>query len=573
MVLAPIVLFVYNRPWHTEQTLNALAENELADQSTLFIYADGPRSNASAEILKKIKETREIIRKKKWCKEVHIIESETNQGLADAVINGVTRVIDEYEKVIVLEDDLVTSRYFLRFMNDGLDLYSDEQKVISIGALNFFATDDQVPETFFIPIPDCWGWATWQNRWQLFESNPQKLLNQLREKELIDSFNLYGAYDFEAMLIDQIKGNVSSWAIRWQAVAYLENKLALYPKYSVTKNIGFDAQGTHGGEDKYSNLILFADHPIKIKKLPVLEDPAITKKMIAGYSSVTQISGKSKMKAIIKRGIKNILPPAMASIYRRFRQIDTHPAVWQGRYPTWESATEVTGGYNASNILEITRKATLKVKNGEAAGERDSVLFEDIPYVWPVTAHLLKIIIENNGKLNIIDFGGSLGSSYFQNKNMIPPNTKLSWNIVEQENYVRIGNEEISDEKLHFFYTIDEAYTQTNADTLLLSSVLQYLENPYDFFDKIISYGFENIIIDRTAFINGSEDMITVQTVPDSIYKASYPAWFFGNDRFKNYIKASYKILYEFDSEVDTPISLNNEAPAYWKGYILKKKN
>ena len=271
MTLAPIVLFVYNRPSHTEQTLNALAENDLADQSTLFIYADGPKHDATTETLEKIKKTREIIRRKKWCKEVNVIESEINKGLADSIINGVSKVINEYGRVIVLEDDIVTSKYFLKFMNDALDLYVDEQKVISVGALNFFATDDQVPDTFFIPIPDCWGWATWKDRWKLFEPNSQKLLNELRKKGLIEKFNLYGAYNFEQMLIDQIKGNVSSWAIRWQAVAYLNDKLSLYPKLSVTKNIGFDAQATHGGEDKFSKAIIFTKGPITIEKHPVLE--------------------------------------------------------------------------------------------------------------------------------------------------------------------------------------------------------------------------------------------------------------------------------------------------------------
>src|SRR5476651_318519 len=138
MQLAPIVLFVYNRPHHTEQALNALKLNGLASESTLYIFADGPKKGAPAETLADIKKTREVIRGKKWCKDVFIIEAEANKGLAASIINGVTDVVNKHEKVIVLEDDIITSKYFLQYMNDALSVYEDEQKVISVGAFNFF---------------------------------------------------------------------------------------------------------------------------------------------------------------------------------------------------------------------------------------------------------------------------------------------------------------------------------------------------------------------------------------------------------------------------------------------------
>ncbi|MDO3627496.1 methyltransferase, TIGR04325 family [Mucilaginibacter sp. BT774] len=571
MQTAPIILFVYKRPTHTEKVLTALAENILADASELYIFCDGPKDNAPSGDIENIVKTREIIKKKKWCKNVYISESSVNKGLATSVIDGVTEVVNKYGKVIVLEDDIIPSKYFLQFMNDALNIYQHDEKVLSIGAFNFFATDSEVGETFFIPIPDCWGWATWKDQWALFEPNPQKLLDKLRQCSLIEKFNLYGAYNFEKMLIDQIRGNISSWAIRWQAVAYLYNKLTLYPKFSVTKNIGFDSEGTHGGDDKYSNVIRFATHRIKVEKIPVQERPEITKRMMQGYFKVTQPQRKTKIKAQIKRKLFFILPPVLASIYRKFRPSKLVRLQWQGNYQTWEEAKEATGGYNDPNIFEITRKAVLKVKKGEAKGERDSVLFEEVQQVWPVTAHLLKIILENNGRLRIIDFGGSLGSSYFQNRAMIPANVILSWNVVEQDEYVKIGNAEIADNQLHFFSSINQAYEQSQADTILLSSVLQYLEKPYEFLDEILNYGFTNIIIDRTAFIDGPQDLITAQTVPESIYKASYPAWFFCYDHFKSFIKKHYEIIHEFNSEIDTPINLDNQIPAYWKGFILKR--
>ncbi|MFD2145603.1 hypothetical protein [Mucilaginibacter antarcticus] len=309
MNLAPITLFVYNRPDCAEQTLTALAANELASQSTLYIYADGPKPGADEQTLQSIEKTRTIIRQQQWCKEVIIIESESNKGLAPSVIAGITAVVNKHGSIIVLEDDIVTSKYFLRFMNDALTMYQPEPKALSIGALNFFATDKSVPDTFFIPIPDCWGWATWKDRWALFEPNPQKLLDKLRARKLVDKFNLYGAYDFESMLIDQLKGNVNSWDIRWQAMAFLEDKLALYPRCSVSKNIGFGAGGTHGGEDKYTSKLLFAKSPIVVNKIPVVEDPVITAKMIAGYKQITEQSEMLKIKLAIRQFVKDVLPP------------------------------------------------------------------------------------------------------------------------------------------------------------------------------------------------------------------------------------------------------------------------
>ncbi len=570
MNLAPIVLFVYNRPRHTGQTLNALAKNDLADQSVLFIYADGPKNDASTETLENIKKTRNIIKQKKWCKEVFIIESDTNKGLANSIISGVTEVVNKYGKIIVLEDDIVSSPAFLRYMNDALNVYEDNQKVISVGALNFFATDNKVNETFFVPIPDCWGWATWKNRWQLFEPNAQLLLNRLREKGLINKFNLNGVFNFESMLIDQIKGNISSWAIRWQAVAYLEDKLTLYPKYSVTKNIGFGMGGTHGGVDRFSKHIKFAVEKINVEKIPVEEDPYVTQKMIKGYWRTTQPSPLIKTKLKTRTYIKYLLPPIVNKIYRKIKPHRNNSILWQGNFKDWNEAKKISTGYENPLILEKTKNAILKVKNEEAASERDSVLFEHEQYSWPIITYLLKLAIENNNQLNIIDFGGSLGSSYFQNRNMIPDAVKLSWNIVEQSQYVEIGNKEITDNKLHFFYSISEAHKKTGADILLLSSVLQYLEKPYEFLDEIMSYSFKYIIIDRTAFIDDAADRITVQTVPESIYKATYPAWFFNENNFLNSFKRTYNIVTEFDSQVDYSTLAEDGTRLYWKGFLLK---
>ena len=571
MPLAPIVLFVYNRPRHTEQTLNALAANDLADQSILFIYADGPKAGASAEVLGNIQKTRSLIKAKKWCKEVHILESDVNKGLADSVIKGVTEVINKYEKVIVLEDDIVTSTSFLNYMNDSLNTYVDEQKVLSIGAFNFFATDKNVSDTFFIPIPDCWGWATWKNKWQLFESNPQKLLNKLRENNLIDKFNLGGAYNFENMLIDQIKGNINSWAIRWQAVAYLNNMLTLYPKYSVTKNIGFDADGTHSSSnDRYSKQTKFATTRIKVEKIVVAEDPSTIKQMTVGFARTTKPAIGQKIKADIKKLAGHFLPASAKAYYFKIKS-STKDSGWYGDYSSWQQAKQDSGGYDDSIILEKTKKAILKLKNGEAAFERDSVLFDKPEFNWPVLTILLKAAAENDKKLSVLDFGGALGSAYFQNRELLQSVSVLEWSIIEQPHYINTGNKFVADESLKFYSDVASCLRERKPNVLLLSGVLQYVELPYALIDQLINYDFNYIIIDRTAFINAKE-RLTVQKVPADIYPASYPAWFFDKAKFLDAFKIKYNRLADFEPYPGLVISLD-KANGYYKGFIFKKIN
>lgn len=249
--LAPIILFVYNRPWHTGQTLDALAKNELANESVLYIYADGAKENATEIDLQKIKEVREIISTFEGCKETHIIEREKNWGLANNVIEGITKIVNQYKKIIVLEDDLITSPFFLDFMNQGLDLYKDEQKVYGITGYSFFP-NNKLPSTFLLPLGSSWGWATWQRAWNDFESDAEKLVQQIKSQQLEKEFN-FGAYPYFQMLESQVQKKIDSWAIRFYASYFLQNASFLVPNQNLVYNIGMDASGTHCEEEIFDN--------------------------------------------------------------------------------------------------------------------------------------------------------------------------------------------------------------------------------------------------------------------------------------------------------------------------------
>jgi len=241
---APIVLFAYKRPDHLDQTLLALSKAFGATESEMTIFCDGPRG---AEDCDAVSEVRAIARRwaeTKSFKRVSVVERSHNLGLSQSVITGVSEMLTESETVIVLEDDLIVSRDFLRFMNDALQIYRDDETVVSIHGFTM-KVDVDLPQTFFIRGADCWGWATWRRGWDFFEADAESLLERLDASDRQEDFDFEGSFPYRGMLQDQVSGAVDSWAIRWYASAYLAKKLTLYPGESLVRNIGQEGSGTH----------------------------------------------------------------------------------------------------------------------------------------------------------------------------------------------------------------------------------------------------------------------------------------------------------------------------------------
>lgn len=300
MRLAPIVLFVYNRPWHTRQTVEALLKNELASESELFIFSDGPKDEKSA---KEVNGVRRYIKTIDGFKKITVIEREKNCGLADNIIDGVTKIVNEYGKIIVLEDDLVTSPYFLKFMNAALELYKFDDRVISIHGYCY--PIDGLPESFFLRGADCWGWGTWKRGWDLFEEDGQKLLDKLEEKKLMRLFDFNGAYRYTQMLRDQIAGKNDSWAVRWYASAFLQERLTLYPGTSLIRNIGLEGSGTHCGASNAFDVKL-AQNPISVKRIDIIEKLEV-RRAIENYFRSLKSSPEKKILSFIKNYFNNVI--------------------------------------------------------------------------------------------------------------------------------------------------------------------------------------------------------------------------------------------------------------------------
>lgn len=268
MNCAPIVLFTYCRPWHTRQTVEALLKNTEAVQSDLIIYSDAPKNE---KVCQGVEETRAYIRSVKGFKSIQIVERQENWGLAKNLIDGITKVVNGYGRVIVIEDDIVVSPYFLKYMNDGLDLYNDNNEVASIHGY-VYPTGKKLPETFFIKGADCWGWATWARAWKCFNSDANYLLDNIVAKGLQKEFDFDNSYPYVEMLKAQVRGDVNSWAICWYASTFLNNMYTLYPGKSMVRQIGMDGVGgTHSAQTSIYDVDLCM-YPVKVELLfPIME--------------------------------------------------------------------------------------------------------------------------------------------------------------------------------------------------------------------------------------------------------------------------------------------------------------
>lgn len=260
-----------------------------------------------------------------------------------------------------------------------------------------------------------------------------------------------------------------------------------------------------------------------------------------------------------KNILKRILPDFVIRIITGFFY------GWHGNYKSWDDASKKCTGYDSLLIVDKVRESTLKVKTGRAAYERDSVIFDNIQYSYPVLSSLMWIAAQRKGKLSVLDFGGSLGSTYYQNRNFLNGLDEVNWCIVEQPNFVKIGIDEFSDHQLKFYYNIPECLKENNIDVILLSSVLPYIEKPYKLLEEIRCLGIRYILIDRTQFVKG-DDRITVQKVHPEIYKASYPCWFFNKQKFIDFMIKDYNLILEFETLGKANIK------SEFKGFLFKLK-
>ena len=242
--------------------------------------------------------------------------------------------------------------------------------------------------------------------------------------------------------------------------------------------------------------------------------------------------------------------------------------VFEGPFKCWKDASTQSTGYHGNRILKKVLKTSLEVKKGIYAFERDSVGFKKPSFDWPLLSIILRKSITQKKTLNILDFGGSLGSSYFQHLPMLSE-CPLSWHVIEQKHFVDAGKIHFQSESLFFYETIEECITKTEIDIIILSSILQYLESPEPVIDDLLRIGASNIFIDKTIVNNSKKCRIYIQNVPASIYEASYPCRSLSESWLLDNFTSSYELISDFNSLPFPALHLIN---SFFKGFVFQKR-
>ena len=297
--LAPIVLFTYNRPFHTEKAVESLKRNDLARLSDLVVFSDGPKNDDDAASVFKV---REQVKRANGFKSVKIVENERNQGLATSVINGVTKVLAQYGKAIVMEDDLVTSPKFIAYMNNALDFYEKHDRIGSITGYNHPPETMKIPGHYDADIYFCarhasWGWATWHSKWRGVDWEMKDYGQLVNDRRFKIQYEETGK-DKLAMLAKQKEGLSDSWAIRWDLSNFLKDRLCVYPVKSFVNNIGTDGTGTHYTKtikDFPMNDLSLAKYPVEFKD-HITIDPML----IRNFKKAYKISKRSRLRKFLE---------------------------------------------------------------------------------------------------------------------------------------------------------------------------------------------------------------------------------------------------------------------------------
>jgi putative methyltransferase (TIGR04325 family) len=478
-----ILVFAHRRPSHLRATLAALSRNNYTSTLPLRIYVDGPRDIHEATVVSSVVKTANAVN---GFAKLNVIERELNYGLYRSLTSGISESLEEYDSVLVFEDDILTSPYAVQFLIDGLAMYKGVPNVCSIHAYTP-PLKQMLPNTFFLRGADCWGWATWREQWACFRHDAREMAFEIKNQGLIYDFNLNGNYPYYKMLCDKAAGKNNSWAICWHASCFLANKLTLYPARSLVQNIGLDHSGEHCGPSDLMNSTISLS-PVSLKPIEPMVDPFVSKV----YSKHFHQGFFNKFNRTIRGVQKDI-----QQLFTCYPLIRPNRLPLVGRYKSFQEASKACSGYSDSAVLEKVAGAVIEVLDGNARYERDGTVFSSLPNQLMIRSVLLDIASQGDA---ILDFGGGLGGTYINHRDILPPAVKFY--VVEQPTFVMKGRD-ISQEyhlPISFFESIGDL--PFSPRIVILSSVLQYLPDFRVVLSSILDLLPQYIVIDRTMFSN-----------------------------------------------------------------------
>ena len=520
-----VAIFAYRRPDHLHETLKALAKNKGVEEFDFYFFLDGPRSIDDNTAIERV---RQVVLESPFGSTSIIKAEPVNRGLYAAITSGVTHVLSQHEAVVVLEEDIVTASSFLDYMKTGLQLYRNDLDVGSIhGYLPAFSPY-VLPETFFLRGADCWGWATWNDRWKYFRSDASALLAEIESKGLTHHFNLLGNYGYTDLLAARAQGHSSSWAICWHASCYLAGMHTLYPGRSLVQNIGLDSSGEHCKPSPIMASVATSE-PIQITKIEVREMPAIHATYSAHFLSTKRSSTVRKagkyMYTIAKKGLLGRLRSTLKAYKNRllpnhsFKHQSVSILHLTGPYPNYKAALSDSVGYDSSMVLEKVNEGVLAVLNGEAVYERDGTAFAQVPATLPIK-NILSTLLKKDDL--VVDFGGGLGGLFINHPSLFKDCRRKV--VIEQDSFITAGklltqNFGLGIEFLDKFSSIEEV-----PNVIILSSVLSYLPDPMLILNEAVKLRAPAIIIDRTPVSHGDDLIWYVQDNPGYYRdRISYP--------------------------------------------------
>lgn len=549
-----MVLFAYARPALLARALDCLRENRVP---LIYAFADGAKGPADTAAVAAI---RAQLRGVDWC-ELRLTERAGNLGLGRSVLAGVTEVAARHEAFLVWEDDLICVPGTYAWMSAALRHYADDVRVMSVSGWTHprIVPADAGREPYFDGRADCWVWGTWSRAWRGMgnETALEKLAAARRSGVHPD------AYGTDLPVMARQEATRNTWAVRWLYHHMQHGGLCLRPPWSMVEHIGFD-EATNAAEAwEWINPPLRPVPPIPAAwPAPRVHPECRGLWRRANPPALFWARCRRRLKRDLELFARHMVPrPVRRWLASRWQDIR-----WEGDYAGWPEARRAAGGYDQERILQRSIRALRKVRAGGARYEQDGVAFHAPPGGWPAMTAIRAQAAQSDGRLGLVDFGGALGSLYYKYKTVWDGIADVRWQVIEQPHYVAAGQREFADGRLTFHVQAEAAAVARTSDVLLLSSVLQYLEQPHENLDALLAHRFALVVLDRTPLITRGRDRLTVQQVPPAVGRASYPCWHFDRDRLLAHFAADYDLQLEF------PGADGALGGAIYRGFVFRRR-